>query len=384
MTDTDLSRAMTGIADEAPEPPVDLLERVAVRHRRYRRRRAATAALAALAVLAAGAWGLTGPLGRRADTPATPGWAPLHVPPSVANAPRMELVWRTALSIAEPPARTPDDDPVRVVAQLDQLSLLAAGRDTFYTLDGWRLVYQPIVTDTGLDGTPPPARIAVAPHWIVWLAEGPGAGAYSVYRSPRGGASRELVAVVRPRATPRQLFATDDHVWWTAGSDVTRVSLGDGTVSTPAGFDGLVTDGTAWARTPGGTPTAFRNLVTGEQRPVVRGPGVASLRCVPAFCLGEDAGRPGSWFVQRPDGSGRVELRYPGTPVLIGPVGDGGLLVVAGRVLLDPVRGRFAVGPWDPAAGCPAQAGTLKDVVELRWGGGTCGDPGSIHLGADD
>lgn len=381
MTGVDLGRVMSGIADEAAAPPADLLERVAARHRRHRRRQASTAALAALAVVAAGAWGVTGPLAGRTDSAAGTSWPALRVPPSVADAPKLEKVWRTAMAYHEPPARTPGGDPVRMVGRIDQLRLLAAGLGTFYALDTMSMVFRPIVTGTGLDGTAHADRVAVTGKSIVWLGDGPGAGAYSVYRSPVVGASRDLIAVVRPRGTPRGVFATDDSVWWSTGSGVTRVSLADGTVSTLSEFAGLVTDGTAWARTPGDTPTVFRSLVTGEQRPVVRGPGVASLRCVPEFCLGDLAGRPHSWFVQRPDGSGRVELRYPDEPVLVGAMGAGGLLMVGNRVLLDPVGGRFATGPWDPAVGCPVEFGTLDDLVEVRWGGGDCGEAWRTYLG---
>jgi hypothetical protein len=386
MTDTDLSRAMSGIADEAPAPPVDLLERVAVRHRRYRRRRAATATLAALAVLAAGTWGVTGPLARRADTPAVTQWPPLVVPSSVASPPLLGHNWTHGFpAVEEPPTRTPEGDPVRVVGPLEEYTVLVSGSDTFYEFGLDRRVFEPLVSDTGLDAGAHPDRIAFAPHWIVWLAEDRGAGGgYSLYRAPRGGQSRELVAVVRPRATPRGLYATDDHVWWSGGNDVTRVSLADGTVSTLAEFSGLVTDGTAWARTPGDTPTAFRNLVTGERRPVVRSADIASLHCIPAFCLGDLAGRPGSWFVQRPDGSGRVALPYPGEPALVGALGEHGLLVIGNRVLLDPTSGQFIGTPWNPEDGCRVDYGTLRNDVVLRWGQGNCDKTWLAYVVADE
>jgi hypothetical protein len=384
-TDIDLRGVLTSLAAEAAEPPADLLDRVESGRRRYRRRRAATAAFAAVAVLAVGAWAAVArPAADRADTPLT---APaLHLPSSLAKPLPMHLVWPGSLPISKPPGRVDDNEPVHVVARTDEVSLLTAGRDTLYRLDTMREVFYPLVTDTGVDAIAHPDRIAVTPTSIVWLADRDTPDEYGVYRSPLGGGSRTLVAVIRAPGGPRGLYATDDHAWWSnaTGGGVLRVSLSDGSTSRPAGFDGLVAVGTAWATSPGDAPTVFRNLVTGVERRVVRAADVATLECVPAFCLGDLAGRPGSWFVQRPDGSDRTMLTYPGEPTLVGAMGDSGLLVVDNRVLLDPTTGRFAAAPWDTGATCDVTYATLKDDVVLQWSDGPCTETWVAYLGAAD
>jgi hypothetical protein len=56
-------------------------------------------------------------------------------------------------------------------------------------------------------------------------------------------------------------------------------------------FTGLLVDGSVWARNQ--ARTRFRNLVSGEERSVLRPAGVDDLDCVPAFCLGHGASASG-------------------------------------------------------------------------------------------
>jgi hypothetical protein len=166
------------------------------------------------------------------------------------------------------------------------------------------------------------------------------------------------------------------------------------------GFENLVTDGTAWARDSLAEPTVFRNLVTGEERRVARPSDADRLRCVPAFCLGHARG---GWFVQAWDGSNRRRLDYPGTPVLIGaldaapppiktpagyplPPRDSGLLLIADRVLLDPLSGRFGVATH--GAQCDVRYGPVKNEIVYSWStpvDGACGGPRrSAYIGGND
>jgi hypothetical protein len=139
----------------------------------------------------------------------------------------------------------------------------------------------------------------------------------------------------------------------------------------------------------------FKHLSTGAERRVVRPAGADKFDCVPAFCLGHD--RSG-WFLQRVDGTGRKTLPYAGEPRLIGGFStpadaggrheDAGLLLLAGNVLLDPVRGKLGLLTRDPH--CGVEGGWLKDDLVVTWHrlvGGKCDlstPPQAAYIGAAD
>jgi hypothetical protein len=97
---------------------------------------------------------------------------------------------------------------------------------------------------------------------------------------------------------------------------------------------------------------------------VVATPG-RGFDCVPAFCLvsTEDGA-----FVQRLDGTGRTALPGRGHFALLGPIGDGGLVVLPDRSLLDPVTGRHGIAEKGGEV-CMSASGVLKGTAYFRWSG---------------
>ncbi len=376
MTDLDLRRAMDTIAENAPAPPADLLDRVMAGHRRQRRNRARTAAFAAAAVvLAAGTWAALRPPGDRGE-PA----GGFRLPSSVADAPPLTEVWKAATIVGDLPD-TPDGATPYLIGRLDTDHLLIAGVTTLYSYAVGEQTYRPVLDGGNLALGADRAGWAISPRWIVRILR-TGTGV-EVRRSPAAGGSIEVVAEAAQSPPIRGAWATDDHVYWSVEGTggVTRASLTDGTVAALPGFENLTADGTPWAKNA--DATVFRNLLTGEERRVRRPAGADSLRCVPAFCLGHD--RDG-WYLSAVDGSHRTDLPYPGTPALVGalhaaihhplqPV-DSGMLLLAGGVLLDPVTG-FS-GAVTRAEQCDVSYGPVKDEVFYRWSttvGGACTGP---------
>ena len=395
MTGRELHETMGLLAAEAPAPPADLLDRVATGSRRRRRRQAAVAAFAAVLVLAGVAWAGLRPPVDRADVPAAPaaptGTGPFRLPPSVAEPPRVWDTWPASAPFAQEPSTTPDGRRVHVLDRIGTGFLLMGDEDNFYNWSPYDRVFRPIVSGTG------PTQqdwVVTTPTSIVWLARDRGGPdeAFSVYRTPHGGGSKQLVTVVpRPWSGVRGLYATEQNAYFSGPDGVARVSLTDGTYSPLAGFEGMVTDGTAWATRPGGEqgsarpPTEFRHLVTGETRTVrpAAGLDVTLLRCVPAFCLGPATGGD-TWFVQRPDGSHLTRLPYPGDPVTLGAVGGSGIVVLADGVLLDPGTGRFGVATRAQMRGCLQRSGAVKDEFVFRYAvrtGDTCGPRHYLDIG---
>jgi hypothetical protein len=391
MNDVRLHEAMDAIAAGAPAPPADLLDRVEAGRRRQRGTRTAVAGVAAV-IQGGAAWAALGPSTYRADLPAgRTEYAPFHLPASVEAPPLFWNTWVSAMLGDQEPSATPDGKPVRVVDRIDDGFFLMGSADTFYTWTPLDRVLRPMMSSTGVDATAHPDWIVVTPRWIVWLADDRGSpGEFSIWRTPHGGGSRYLVAVVHQDTSGvHGLYATDDHVYWSTRGDraVHRLSQAHVTMALMPGFDGMTTDGTPWARGPGSS--VFRNLVTGEVRTVAPAEGVdaAAMQCIPAFCLAPSASDGRRWFLQRPDGSHRTELPYPGRPAIAGAMGESGLLLVDGRVLLDPDSGRLGIATRDRQDGCPARAAGNKGEVSYRFAVRTpngCGPRGFIAISASD
>jgi len=312
--------------------------------------------------------------------PARPvGYPPFTVPSSVANPPMIWQVWRDMPGIAREPATTPGGEPVRMLGVLGP-SLLMGDRDNFYAWSRWDERFRPLVAGTGVDATAHPDRVVVAPMSIVWLADrGDG---LAVYRAPRVGGSMQLVTVVRqPGADVRNLFATEDHAYWSTRDGVLRVSLSDGSAGLLAGYEDLVTDGTAWASGSG----VYKHLVTGEERRIRAAPeaDAARLRCIPAFCVAPPRDGGEVWLLQRPDGSRVTRLPIPGPPVAIGAIPGSGLIVLADGVLLDPVSGAYGFPGLKVGDACPLRSEATKEYFAYRYGertAGGCGNPGVTFI----
>jgi hypothetical protein len=342
------------------------------------------AAAAAVTMLAGAALAGARLFTEPADVPAGPArYAPFRIPPSVAERPSL---WPgNAIPAPEPPS-TRDGKPIRVIDEIESYFLLAADEDTFWNLTPEAGRFLPIVTGTGVDALRHPDWIAVSPTSIVWLADDrDSTDEFSVYRTPHGGGSKQLIMVVRqdPRTVQGQLYATEDHAYWSTPDGVTRLSLTDGMTGTLPGFTGLVTDGTEWAARPVANPREFRNVVTGETRTVTPAAEVAPdrLRCIPAFCVAPARSGDGTWFVQRPDGSHTAKL--PGVVKTLGATGDTGVILLTDHVLLDPVSGRFGLAGPGSLDGCPESAVGSRGKFVYRWAtaeGDGCGPTWVMYL----
>jgi hypothetical protein len=402
MSGTDLRELLKNRAGDAPMPPADLMQRVEAGHRRRRRSQVALSAFAAVLVLAVGAWAGLSAAPHRASLPANPvNLPPFHLPATLDDAPAIATAFPGSV-IDGIPGTAPSDLNAVVYGRLGPGHALIGDRKTLYDYDSGSRTFRTLTT-TG----PAMTAITLAPHWIVWQqSDTTNPRHFWVYKAPRSGGARQLVADVRQAPSSTAWYATDDYAYWTSkppnpvSSGVTRLSLKDGAVAGMAGFEDLSMDGTPWAKSFVGSgaylpgisarderTTMMRNVVTGERRPVTTRDDTEWLNCVATFCLGQTKslrpsptttnGQPlhfhnDGFFVQHPDGSDRVEISYRAyLPELLN-TDDGGLLVSRGltMVVLDPLSGKFGT--------VPGAVGLLRCThtsgVGIEWSNRT--DPG--------
>lgn len=362
---TDLHETMTEIAEQAPEQAPGLLDRVEAGYQRRRRRHTAFTAAAAVLVLAVGGWVVLRP----STGDMTAGF---HLPSSVDKPRPLRLVWPAATVSDEVP-ETPDGGQPTIL-RVHEVYPIVLGRDTLYLWDVWNRRYDEIIR---LGFTAAPEQTVLRDKWLVSIHRT--GTSVEVWRFAAWGGSRKRITTLPSAGDVRGMYVSGDDVYLstTAGTGVIRVGLESGDSERLAGFDELVSDSSGWARNADGT--IHRNLVTGEERRQPRPVDVQTWDCVPAFCLGQSNG---DWFLQDVGGA-RERLPYPGTPSLIGVVGDSGILRVADGVLLDPKTGKFAnptdyVAPVD-AVQCDADGGQYPGGVYYRWreapNGGSCDGP---------
>ncbi|WP_433717994.1 hypothetical protein ACQP2Y_27905 [Actinoplanes sp. CA-051413] len=366
MSDVNVREMLETYAAAAPAPPPDLLERVEAGHRRRRRRRRAGSAAVVLVLVAVAVGAAIGPWpGRRAAPDQTAGQPALLVPASFDDGPQIASVWPRAI-IDEPPVTSPTGKKASVVGRLDADRVLVRDPVSFYSYNVRDKTFKTLVT--GYGGNDTANEVLITPNWLVWQVRNHGEEFFSVYRAPVTGGERQLVVTVQTSyLLARDWYATDEAVYWSARTGgVTRVSLSDGVMTTPAELQRLGTHGTAWAeltgrpagRSSGTVSRLLRNLVTGEERTVTALPDTVSLRCAPTFCLGRtEVAEPSAprgtmreisgWFVQELDGSGRRALppvSDPGGARLV-PTDTGGRLLIwtkrVDQIVLNPVTGRW-------------------------------------------
>lgn len=375
MSEADLRDAMAEIAERAPVPPADLLERVEAGHRRQQRKHSVTAAFCAVLLVAAGGWVLSRPNDRIIDA--------FQLPPLTANPPLVTETWPAATITGTLPRPPDGQDPI-AMSRINQNHLLVWGRvgrgssatsSTIWSYTVGARVYRPVVRN--LPARAVLATLAIGDDALVWVEQS-GDNTRLSYSSINGGPPGRFAGTANGMAG---MFADGRTLYWSSGASaplVHRMTLPTGSIEDRLGYEGLAVDGTAWAHNADNT--RFKHLVTGEERTVVRPPGADELECVAAFCLGHDAT---GWFLQHTDGRERTKLPYPGMPKLIGA---NGLVLLAGNVLLDPVRGKLGV----------AARRSQCDVVhtsrggELIYGwresvGGRCaGNYWTAYIGAED
>ena len=387
MTNVDLHEAMVTLAGEAPTPPPDLLDRVVAGHWRRRRRHAVVAAFAAVVVIAAGVW---------VWRPSTERGLPADefvLPPIPAEVPSIPEAWPGAV-ISERLGATPDNVVPEVLGLIDRTHLLVGNRMTrgeLWSMWNYSIVdrtYQTVRREIPAEVSA--RRVAVTARSIVRLALVN--GRVEVWISAHDGRSERQVATVAvPPGEVGGLYADDQNAYFSAGTGVVRVSLTGGQSERLRGFDSLSTDGSPWASN--GDHTTFRHMITGEEVRAVRPKGADEIQCVPAFCISSTKGR---WFVQRPDGSGRTALPYPGRPNMVGaltaapgsPAQDSGLMFVSPTVVLDPVTGALGTILENQDCGFGTTYGSLKSGAEISWeviGGAGCTPASRVaFIGAGD
>lgn len=392
----DLHDTLDTLAGRAPEPPADLAERVETRHARRRRNRmATTAAFVAVLVAASGAWAVWRPTA--ADPAPT---AAFHLPYRPGNVPPATATWPTALADGPLPAAPGGGNTSIVAGRLDRDHLLVwSGQTVKPNGTLWRYAprnrsYRALVT--GIPGPIVPGQTVITKQSIIYVTKQQGT---KLWAAPRVGGPARQLATDGNIALGTFFWADDRYLYSSVqrpepSARVLRVPLAGGALEPVPGFEGLFTDGTAWARNREGT--IFRHLSTGEERRVVRPGGTVRFDCVPSFCLGED--RAG-WFVQRLDGSARTKVPYPGGARLLGDfgAGDSGLIMVGGGILVDPVRGRHGQVTREPFCGLTRRpwypvptAQSFDDVLTVQWqpmDGSKCltdAPPRNLYLSAID
>ena len=343
MTNMDLSAAMTSFADDAPQPPIDLLERVETRHRRRRRVQAAVATCAAVAVVAAGA-GLLRPAAETPQPAGPPTTAGFHLPPVPASVPSIKQAWPDAV-VADAIANTPAGRPPAVVGVLDPTHWLVVSHPDSGKMWSYAVAdrkYRPLLTHTG--GAVFQENVAVTGKAIVRAVA---AGDHTeVWMSGRDGGNDHRAGTVNQKDT-NSLWADDTNVYlsFNAVMGIFRMSLKDGQVEALDGFDQFRLDKSPWAFSDAGP---LRNVVTGQEITVARSTGAGptapagaqpssapsgeeTVGCTPVFCVAWDVAK----FVQRPDGSERTPVPYPGVELIM----PGHLLVSDEKLLVDPLTG---------------------------------------------
>jgi hypothetical protein len=388
MSEIDIHEALGDNAVDAPTPPPDLLDRVETGYRRRRRGRAVTATFLSIVLLAVGGWLVLRPEAQRETLPARPP-VTFHVPTSVINAPPLTSVWPNTIMLDSPLPNVPLAGLIRTAGILDHDHLLLVGRSKFYSYDVRAKSMQVLLSDPGVNGqTERLDHFAISPHWIVWQANDfkDDWHRFSVYRMPINGGPRQRIAVVNQVNINQGYYATDEYVYWSPlnGGGVNRLSMTDGKLSTMPGFQGAWIDGSPWVRIPSpttvspapppiletkiNTPTALRNVVTGELRSITTPPDIAIMSCVPTFCVAT-AKKSNEAFIERLDGSGRIPV--PSTqPSVSGrrqvlAFGDGGLAVLDNLTLLDPLTGKLAAFPLPRSAICGFSPGSMQGVTTL-------------------
>jgi hypothetical protein len=386
VSEVDLQDALTEIAGRAPVPPVDLLERVETRHRRQRRRNSLTAAFCAVLVVAAGGWLISRPSAE--DNVPTA----FQLPPIPAQPPLITETWPAATVTGTLPRPPDGEDPI-AMDRIDQHHLLVwsrvarGSRATTSTLWNYSVpdrTYRPVLTN--LPARAVQATLSVGDDLLVRVER---TGDDSrVFVSPVAGGSTALHATLYGIGVTG-VYTDGRSVYWSTNTPHAVMRAAEGTQQTTmTAFQGLTIDGTPWARND--DATLFRNLVTGEERRVVRPAGADKLSCVPAFCLGHD---PAGWFLQRTDGTERTARPYPGTPQLVGGFSsasgepaDSGLLLLEHGVLLDPVRGKLGVagrrGQCDVVT--TSRGGDLIYGWKEQVGGECSGSYSTAYIGSTD
>ncbi|GLY98936.1 hypothetical protein [Actinoplanes sp. NBRC 103695] len=375
MSEADLRDAMAEIAERAPVPPADLLERVEAGHRRQQRKHTVTAAFCAVLLVAAGGWVLSRPTDRVVDA--------FQLPPLPANLPLITETWPAATVTGALPRPPDGQDPI-AMGRIDQRHLLvwgrvgrgsAAARSTLWNYDVAAEVYRPMAKD--LQARAVLTTVMVGDDTVVRVEQFDGGIAIS-YSLVDGS---HMVRLARTMNGVAGIFVDGRSVYWSTTLPkplVHRMTISRSPIEDLIGYEGLTVDGTAWARNA--DSTRFKHLVTGEERTVVRPPGADELECVAAFCLGHD---PTGWFLQHTDGSERTKLPYPGTPTLIGGYG---LVLLAGNVLLDPVRGKLGIAAR--RSQCDVVHTSRGGEVIYGWresAGGRCaGNYWTAYIGAED
>lgn len=387
MSEADLRDAMAEIAERAPVPPIDLLERVEAGHRRQRRRQTVTAAFCAVLLVAAGGWVISRPNGRAVQVDA------FQLPPVPATPPLITETWPAATVTGALPRPPDGQDPI-AMGRIDQRHLLVWGRvgrgsqatsSTLWNYSVGDRSYRPVVSD--LPARAVLATLAISGSSLVRVEQLDDDSQLAVSPISGGPTSRFAFGVNGVMG----LFIDGQTVYWSTNPQsplVRRFTLPAGSVNDLIGYEGLTVDGTSWARNE--DSTRFKNLVTGEERTVVRPAGADELSCVPAFCLGHDAA---GWFLQLTDGTEHTPLPYPGTPQLIGGFGsaagepqDSGLLLLESGVLLDPVRGKLGVA--GRGAQCDVVYTSRNGDLIYGWkapvGGKCAGQYSTAYIGSTD
>jgi len=366
MSELDVREGLAAVAAEAPAPPADLLDRVAAGRRRRRRNRAVTAAFAAVVVLAVGSWAAIRPTDDRPDIPVAPS-APFIIPPPEQSPPPLTTTWPGALSA---PSTLATGERVHFLDRLDDRHLLmsdTSGRK-FYSYDARAGTSQVLVADTGSRVPHNQNLVPGTPGWIVWVDSGQDpTGDFAVFRAPVTGGKPQIVALASAGPAGLGLYATDQYVYWGQqdGSGMMRLSMAERNYGPLLGFDGFVLNGTPWAK----AKDRFRNLVTGEERPIVPSPDAKFTKCEPDFCLVQTTA---GWFVQRLDGSNRTALPWAGAYDLAG-----GLLLLPDNSLLDPLTGKR--GSADPTGRdtCARAFGSIHGQAVYLWG---CAERKAVYL----
>ncbi|MEV6489883.1 hypothetical protein AB0M20_14840 [Actinoplanes sp. NPDC051633] len=386
MTNTDLHEAMLTLAEGAPGPPPDLLDRVVAGHRRRRRTHAVVAAFAAVILVGAGVW-----VWRPSTERALPADV-FNLPPIPADPPSIPEAWPRAV-ISDGLEATPDNVVPESLGLIDRTHVLVASRApggkswsmwNYSIADRtYRAVLRAIPAEVTAD------RVAITTSFIVRLAVD--GGRIQVWTSAHDGRSERRIATVGfTGGEVGGLYANDQTAYFSAGGRVMRIPLNGSEADALRTVDALRTDGSPWAANP--DHTFFRHLVTGQEIRAVKPNGTDEIQCLPAFCISAVKGK---WFVQRPDGTGRTALPYDGRPNMVGaltaPPGstaqNSGLMFVSPSIVMDPVTGALGTLLENPDCGHGASYGSLGSGVQISWQvvAGLCtGSSHIAYIGAGD
>lgn len=348
--ETELARALTGAADDAPPPGEDFVTGVRHRQRTRHRRRVTAVAACAVALTTAGTVTAVRVAAPPPDHRLGYALSPDRIP-NFANLAAVEKVWPDA--VHRLPDTLPDGSKYSVVAVLGSDRYLVGAAEMMSPAGGPSIfdvrsgTVTTLATPATTEGVAEPRVLMskVVGDQAMWLLEGfrRNAPFREIWAAPLDGGEARRLDAVPDGASPRFSPAGDAVVWEVyEHSDepfdssnpprtvVRRLPLSGGPAADLPGSAGFSLAHVApWITTQimmsgvnPATSGVLWNVATGERLRWTANEKVQFLTCGPTWCTGEGSG--GKVALQRLDGRGYVELPYTGK---LSPTADGRLAV---------------------------------------------------------